>query len=122
MRLTRRQLNDYCDPDWKVVKLTRAGHHLWSLIRKKGVDHHQERAFYEALETIWKVKRELKAKITTERASSSARMRSRFAVTRLSQPGSALRQWFAEPDSVRAGESSPADGTETCPGGPSRPG
>jgi hypothetical protein len=43
-------------------------------------------------------------------------------ISTLPQPGSALRQSFAEPDSERAGEPSPADGTGTCPGGPSRPG
>lgn len=60
---------DRCDPDWRVAKLTRVGHHLWRLRRKSGLPVAEREAVDAALETIWAAKRELKAEITAQKKS-----------------------------------------------------
>lgn len=70
---------DYRDPDWRVVRLTRAGHHLWALRRRKADMSIGKQAIDDALEAIWSLKRELKAEIEAERRTESAQLKAKFA-------------------------------------------
>jgi G:T-mismatch repair DNA endonuclease (very short patch repair protein) len=65
---------DRRDPDVPVLKLTRAGHHVWmayqKLSRNSGRTKEQERelqALDAALETIWECKRQVKAELEAKR-------------------------------------------------------
>jgi hypothetical protein len=69
---------DRSDPDWRVLKLTRAGHHLWAEKRKAGRYLCQEQAIGEGLETLWRLKRELKAEIAIEKAIESRKIKARM--------------------------------------------
>jgi len=72
--------NDTRDTDPGELKLIRIGHLLW-LDRKKSLksgDVAQVRAFDEALETVWKAKREKRAELKVERAEKSASLRLKF--------------------------------------------
>jgi phage gp46-like protein len=77
---------DSRDPDRRVLKLTRAGHHLWALRRQKGVHPLEEQAIDAALETIWQAKRELKVEIEAERIEESRGIRQRFAARKKLTP------------------------------------
>lgn len=69
---------DKCDPALPVLKLTRAGHYLWRLRRKSGLPDMQSKALYEALEIIWRIKREVKEQIAEEKSLSYANWRARM--------------------------------------------
>lgn len=69
---------DRNDPDWRVVKLTRAGHYIWRLLRATSDTCLSKGALNAALETIWTAKRELKAAIAVERQQQSAKLRERM--------------------------------------------
>lgn len=69
---------DRCDPDHGITKLTRAGHHLWHLRRKKGVTADEEQAIDAALETIWQAKRERKSEVAVAQSNRAARTRQYF--------------------------------------------
>ena len=77
MPLTARQLYDYRDPTRAELLLVRAGHHLWTQIkrlrRKLGDAHVETAPLYAALETIWQAKREVKAEIKQKSAESFAK-------------------------------------------------
>ena len=79
MALTARELYDYRDPTAAEMKLTRAGHHLLSRIRRlrsfSGGTVGQERPIYEALEIIWQAKREVKEQIKARNAAKFAKWR-----------------------------------------------
>jgi hypothetical protein len=66
---------DHCDPDRRVLKLVRVGHHLWSLRRKLPPTGHERMAIDAALETVWQAKRELKAEIAVQKKESFAKWR-----------------------------------------------
>jgi len=73
--------NDLRDLSPAELKLVRAGHFLW-LDRKKALkssDVQLVRAIDEALETVWRLKRELRQELKAERAKESARLRAHFA-------------------------------------------
>ena len=70
---------DRCDPDWRVLKLTRAGHHLWAEKRKAGRYLCQSEAIDEALETIWALKRELKVEVASDKAAESKKIKARMS-------------------------------------------
>jgi hypothetical protein len=79
MTVTRR--NETRDIDHGELKLIRVGHLLW-LDRKKSLksgDVLQVRAFDEALESVWKAKREKRVELKVERAEKSASLREKFA-------------------------------------------
>lgn len=59
---------DRSDPDWRVSKLVSISHHLWRLraILTHPID--QDGPILEALETVWRLKRELKAEIAAEKS------------------------------------------------------
>lgn len=61
----------YCttDPNWRVVMLTRAGHHLWRLRSRKSLHARQQTDIDAALELIWQCKREVKAELADKRAA-----------------------------------------------------
>jgi hypothetical protein len=79
MTVVRR--NDTRDISPAELKLVRVGHLLWLDRRKalKSGDVQQVRAVNEALETVWRLKRELRAELKAERAKESARLRAHFA-------------------------------------------
>lgn len=70
---------DRCDPDRRIVKLTRIGHHLWALRRKLAPTAQQDEGIDAALETVWRIKRELKAEIAREKSAKFALVRDRLA-------------------------------------------
>ena len=73
--------NDRHDTDRRELKLIRVGHYLWALYKKecgKSGNVEQERALYEALQTVWNLKVELRKDLKAERAVKAAAMRERF--------------------------------------------
>jgi hypothetical protein len=79
MTIMRR--NDTRDMSPAEVKLVRIGHLLW-LDRKKSLksgDVEQVWAIDAALETVWRLKRELRAELKVQRAEESAKLRAYFA-------------------------------------------
>lgn len=72
--------NDKRDVDLGELKLIRVGHFLWLDRRKalKSDDVGQLRALDEALETVWKAKREKRAELKVQRAEKAASMNLRF--------------------------------------------
>ena len=73
--------NDTRDISPAELKLVRIGHLLW-LDRKKALkssDVQLVGAIDEALETVWRLKRELRAELKVERANESAKLRAHFA-------------------------------------------
>jgi hypothetical protein len=72
--------NDTRDMSPAELKLVRVGHFLW-LDRKKALkssDVQLVRAIDEALDTIWRLKRLLRAELKVQRAEESARLRAYF--------------------------------------------
>jgi hypothetical protein len=62
---------DKCDPDRRVVKLTRIGHHILRMLRENrnlASTGNENRALEEALETVWAAKRLVKAEIAKVKA------------------------------------------------------
>jgi hypothetical protein len=60
---------DKRDPDPQVIRLTRAGHFLWLRLknRKSPLPLEWRGPFSLALETIWRLKREVKAELLAKR-------------------------------------------------------
>lgn len=76
---------DRCDPPHQIVKLTRAGHHLWFQLKtlEKGKSRserypEQRTAILAALEIIWQLKREIKAALVSEKAEESRKIAARL--------------------------------------------
>jgi hypothetical protein len=73
MPLSRRQKYDYRDIDRRELKLIRIGHYLWGLYKRevagkcRSVDERDH--IYEALETVWQLKRQLRIELKAERAA-----------------------------------------------------
>lgn len=76
-KLSRRQKYDYRDTDRREMKLIRVGHAIWALYKqeraKKGCTGIQESVLLEACETVWQLKRQLRAELKVERAQSFAK-------------------------------------------------
>lgn len=70
---------DTTDPNWRVVVLTRAGHHLWRLRRKRGATANDCRDIDAALELIWQCKVEVKAELEEKRLERAKTTRAAFA-------------------------------------------
>ena len=73
--------NDRHDTDRRELKLIRVGHCLWALYKKecgKSGNVEQEQRLYEALQTVWRLKVELRKDLKAERAAKSEIMRERF--------------------------------------------
>lgn len=68
---------DTCDTPTAVLKLTRAGHYLWHLSRKSGLTVMQQEAISEALEILWKLKREVKTEIADRKKQQFKEWRAR---------------------------------------------
>jgi hypothetical protein len=81
------QRNDKRDTSRSELKLIRVGHMLWLDRRSalKSGDVGQVRGIDDALETVWRLKRELRAEEKLERAEKSAKLRERFAAIELKQ-------------------------------------
>jgi hypothetical protein len=58
---------DRADPDWRVLKLVSVSHHIWAMLPKLTTTVSEREAFLAALETIWRLKRELKEEIAIEK-------------------------------------------------------
>ena len=74
---TRFKRYDKCDPSLPVLKLTRAVHYLWHLRRNSGLTVVEHDGLYEALEVLWRLKREVKAQIAQEKAEALRAWRSK---------------------------------------------
>jgi hypothetical protein len=74
--LSKRQRYDYRDTDKRELKLIRVGHAIWALhIReraKKGSTGPQEQALLAACETVWGLKKQLRAELRLERKAKFA--------------------------------------------------
>ena len=70
---------DKSTPDRRIIKLTRAGHYLWSLRRKSATTGNERQAIDEALETIWAAKQQVKELIEQEKKASWAAAKAHFA-------------------------------------------
>jgi hypothetical protein len=64
---------DRCDADWRVLKLVRVGHHIWHLRAKSRSTVERDGPILEALETVWRLKQELKAEIAEEKKRTFAK-------------------------------------------------
>lgn len=71
---------DKRDPTRAEMLLTRAGHHLLYLRRKSRPPVYEERPFWEALETIWQAKREVKVEIRAKSVESFRKWKERRAL------------------------------------------
>ena len=73
--------NDRHDTDRRELKLIRVGHYLWALYKKecgKSGNVEQERALYEALQTVWTLKAALRQDLKAERAAKAEKVRLHF--------------------------------------------
>lgn len=80
--LTKRQLYDYHDIDPWELKLIRVGHALWRLYKnaQNRGDLGEIGPLYEALETVWQLKREYRAELAQRRQAKSSAMREKFSM------------------------------------------
>jgi len=81
MPLTRKQRHDTHDIDRRELKLIRVGHYLWALHKKergKSEPLRQSGPVWEALQTVWGLKKILRQELTAERAAQSEITRERF--------------------------------------------
>ncbi len=78
---TKLRLYDRYDIDWRELKLIRVGHALWAMYRKarKSGMVSEIEPILEALETVWELKRQLRAELRDKRAIRSANVRRDFA-------------------------------------------
>ncbi len=72
---------DKRDPDPQVIKLTRAGHYLWARLknRKSPLPDEQRGLLYEALEILWRLKREIKDEMAERRSAQWQEAKRKFA-------------------------------------------
>jgi len=81
MPLTRKQRHDTHDIDRRELKLIRVGHYLWSLHKKergKFDPLRESGPIWDALQTVWRLKVELRKELKIERAAQSEITRERF--------------------------------------------
>jgi hypothetical protein len=81
--MTKITRNDRRDISPAELKLIRVGHLLWLERRSalKSEDVRQVRALDEALETVWQLKRQVRAEEKALRAEKSAKLKERFRPT-----------------------------------------
>jgi hypothetical protein len=81
MKTSRR--SDRHDIDRGELKLVRVGHALWAIMKrdraKNGGYLSQSDPTWEALATVWKLKREYRAELVARRQAESAELRAKFA-------------------------------------------
>jgi hypothetical protein len=73
--------NDRHDIDRRELKLIKVGHYLWSLYKKecgKSGYVRESGPIWEALQTVWELKVELRQDLKVERAAQSLITRERF--------------------------------------------
>jgi hypothetical protein len=75
--------NDRASVDRGELRLIRIGHALWAMMKRdrarNGGYLPQSDPIWEALATIWKLKREYRAKLVARRQTESAELRAKFA-------------------------------------------
>ena len=75
--------NDRHDTDRAELKLIRVGHALWAIMKRdrarNGGYLSQSDPIWEALATVWKLKREFRAELAGRRRAESAELRAKFA-------------------------------------------
>jgi hypothetical protein len=79
--LTRKQRHDTHDIDRRELKLIRVGHYLWALGKKecgKSQPLRESGPIWDALQTVWNLKVELRKALKVERAALSLIARERF--------------------------------------------
>ena len=80
---------DRSDPNPHVVRLTRAGHHLWALRAKltaTGGRSDELEAIDAALETIWQAKRKLKIDLAAKKKANFAKFKETLRDLKASRP------------------------------------
>jgi hypothetical protein len=81
MKALRR--NDRHDADRAELKLVRVGHALWAIMKRdrarNGGYLPQSDPIWEALETVWKLKKEYRTELAARRQIESAELRAKFA-------------------------------------------
>jgi hypothetical protein len=82
MPVRDRKRYDYRDSTVAEATLRRAGQTIWAILRREkragGLYVSEERALYEAIETVCRAKQELRSEIEARRQDRSARLRGRF--------------------------------------------
>ena len=77
------QRNDRRNIDWVELKLIRVGHALWAIMKRdrarNGGYLPQSDPIWEALATVWKLKREYRAELAVRQQADSAELRAKFA-------------------------------------------
>ena len=85
MKILRR--NDRASVDRGELKLIRVGHALWAVLKRdrarNGGYLSQGDPIWEALATVWKLKREYRAELVDRRQAESAELRAKFAKVRV---------------------------------------
>jgi hypothetical protein len=75
--------NDRHDTKRVEFKLIRIGHALWAMMKRdrarNGGYLPQSDPIWEALETVWRLKREHRAELAANRQAESAELRAKFA-------------------------------------------
>ena len=75
--------NDRRDAERAELKLIRVGHALWAIMKRdrarNGGYLPQSDPIWDALETVWRLKREHRAELTGKRQAESAQLRAKFA-------------------------------------------
>lgn len=87
MPLSRAQRHDTRDTEWPELKLIRVGQYLFSLWKKstrKSDPLSEQMALEEALETVYRIKREYRAERDECRKLANAEVRERFAASHTS--------------------------------------
>jgi hypothetical protein len=83
MKLSRRRKYDYRDVDPWELKLIRVGQAIWAVYRKESLGNggypSEGGPLWEALQTVWRLKREYRAELKIKRTTESAKLRKRFS-------------------------------------------
>ena len=85
MPLTRAQRHDTRDIEWPELKLIRVGQYLfsrWKQSTRKSDPLSEQMALEQALETVYRIKREYRAERDVRRKLANAEVRKRFAASR----------------------------------------
>ena len=86
MPLTRAERRDARDIEWPELKLISVGQYLFSLWKKstrKSDPLSEQMALEQALETVYRIKREYRAERDERRELANAEVRKRFAASRI---------------------------------------
>ena len=81
MKILRR--NDRVSVDRGELRLIRVGHDIWTVLKRdrarNGGYLPQSDPIWEALATVWKLKKEYRAELVARRQAESAELRAKFA-------------------------------------------